>query len=76
MTKLKNQIMFLKINIFKSHNRLKISTNSDELRCVTSGKELGQRGLVTTPQNNKYLKKPKLQTILYHTVQGAIVMRF
>ena len=33
MTKLKNPIVFLKTNNFKSHNRPQISTNNDGLSC-------------------------------------------
>ena len=40
MTRLKNPNMFLKTNIFKSHNRLKISTKSDGLDCDNSASEL------------------------------------
>ena len=35
MMKLKNQNIFLKTNIFKFYNRLKISTDSVELGCDT-----------------------------------------
>ena len=41
MTMHKNPNMFLKTNKFKSHKRLKISTDSDALNCNTSDSQLG-----------------------------------
>ena len=59
MTKLKNQIMLLKANIFKSDNRLKISTTSDKLRCDKLGSQFGL--LIMRPQNK--VRSQKLNSI-------------
>ena len=59
-------ILFLKKNILKSHSRLGIATKSDGLIFNTSGSQLDL--LMMGPQRKKYIKKPKLQTILRHDI--------
>ena len=69
--------MFLKI--FESHKRRKISTKSNDLSCNTSGSQLRMfkmRLSYDPTNNNEYIKKSKLQTILRHrTVQINIFIR-
>ena len=77
--KLKNQNLFLRTNIFKSHKRLKITIYSDRLSLITSVSQLGLLiiRLSHEPIKIKYIKKQKIQKILRHdTVQGTIIIRY
>ena len=67
--KLKNPKLFLKTDIFKSHNRLRITTKSNDLQFNTSGSQLDWLLIKLSHEltkNNKFKKKPKFQTILQH----------
>ena len=75
-----NPDMALKANVFKSHNKSKISTNSDELRCNTSGIQLVLLLMKLSHENTKLQQKQAeaetSKIVLWnYSVEGTIFIR-
>ena len=66
MTKLKNPNLFLKTDNFKIHNILRITTNSNGSNIST--KYQHHMTLSNGPTKNKFINKPKHQTVLQHDI--------